>query len=43
MTFEEAQAAIFEYIKSWYNIKKQHSSLGYKTLRQVEDEALTTK
>lgn len=42
MTFEEAQASIFEYIESWYNLKRRHSSLGYKTPQQVEDEALAT-
>lgn len=42
MTFEEAQESIFEYIESWYNLKRRHSSLGYKTPQQVEDEALAT-
>jgi transposase InsO family protein len=26
---EEARAAIFEYIESWYNGERLHSSLGY--------------
>ena len=38
--FEEAKTAIFEYIKSWYNRKRIHSALGYKTPQQVEDEAV---
>ena len=39
-TFEEANAALFEYIESFYNRKRRHSALGYKTPQQVEDEAL---
>jgi transposase InsO family protein len=38
-TFEEAQLALFEYIESWYNRKRRHSALDYKTPQQVEDEA----
>lgn len=39
-TFEEAQLALFEYIESWYNHRRRHSVLDYKTPQQVEDEAL---
>ena len=39
-TFEEAKSALFEYIKSFYNRKRRHSALDYKTPQQVEDEAL---
>lgn len=39
-TFEEAKMALFEYIESFYNRKRRHSALNYKTLQQVEDEAL---
>lgn len=38
--FEDAYSAIFEYIESWYNRKRIHSALGYKTPQQVEDEAV---
>lgn len=38
--FEEARRAIFEYIESWYNRKRIHSALDYKTPQQVEDEVL---
>lgn len=38
--FEEAKTAIFEYIESWYNRKRIHSALGYKTPQRVEDEAV---
>ena len=39
-TFEEAKSALFEYIESFYNRKRRHSVLDYKTPQQVEDEAL---
>ena len=30
-TFEEAKSAIFEFIESWYNNKRIHSTIGYIT------------
>ena len=39
-TFEESKSALFEYIESFYNRKRRHSALDYKTPQQVEDEAL---
>ena len=39
-TFEEAKTALFEYIESFYNRKRRHSAIDYKTPQQVEDEAL---
>lgn len=39
-TFEETKSALFEYIESFYNRKRRHSTLDYKTPQQVEDEAL---
>jgi len=38
--FKEAQRAIFEYIESWYNRIRIHSSIDYMTLQQKEDESL---
>ncbi|HHX61589.1 MAG TPA: IS3 family transposase, partial [Epulopiscium sp.] len=38
--FNDANSAIFEYIESWYNRKRIHSSLNYMTPQQKEDEAL---
>jgi len=38
--FKEANAAIFEYIESWYNRIRIHSSINYMTPQQKEDEAL---
>jgi transposase InsO family protein len=37
-TVEQAKTDIFEYIEIWYNRKWQHSSLGYKTPFEVEQE-----
>ena len=34
--FEEARLAIFEFIESWYNNKRIHSSLGYITPNEKE-------
>jgi len=33
-TFEEAKLAIFEFIESWYNNKRIHSTIGYITPNQ---------
>ena len=38
--FNEAQAAIFEYIESWHNRIRIHNSINYMTPQQKEDEAL---
>lgn len=38
--FKEARRAIFEYIEGWYNRKRIHSAIGYKTPQQKEDEEL---
>ena len=35
-TFEEAKLAIFMFIESWYNRKRIHSSIGYKTPYDIE-------
>ena len=34
----QAKTSIFEYIEIWYNRKRLHSSLGYKTPLEVELE-----
>lgn len=36
VTFEEVRLAIFEFIESWYNNKRIHSSLGYITPNEKE-------
>ncbi|EYE87117.1 hypothetical protein Q428_15230, partial [Fervidicella metallireducens AeB] len=38
--FNVARLAIFEYIESWYNRKRIHSSIGYITPQQCEDNAI---
>ncbi len=35
---KEAYDSIFEYIESWYNCQRTHSSLGYKTPAAVHAE-----
>lgn len=35
---EQAKTSIFEYIEVWYNKKRLHSSLGYKTPFEIEQE-----
>jgi len=37
-TRDEARAAIFDYIELFYNRKRIHQSLGYRTPEQVERE-----
>jgi transposase InsO family protein len=34
-----ARAAIFDYIEGWYNIKRRHSALGYRSPAAYEDTA----
>lgn len=34
--YEDAKKAIFEYIESFYNIKRLHSSLAYNTPNEIE-------
>ncbi|PEY28146.1 IS3 family transposase [Bacillus cereus] len=38
-TFEQANVALFQYIEGWYNRKRIHSSIGYKTPQAIEDLA----
>ena len=37
-TFKEAKLAIFEFIESWYNNTRIHSTLDYKTPNQKYNE-----
>ena len=41
-TFEEAKLAIFEFIESWYNNKRIHSTLGYITPNQKYSNYITS-
>lgn len=38
-TFKQANLALFQYIERWYNGKRFHSSIGYKTPQAIEDLA----
>jgi putative transposase len=33
---QKASSSVFEYIEVWYNRKRIHSSLGYRTPAQME-------
>lgn len=37
--FDTTRLSVFEYIKSWYNIKRIHSSLNYLTPEAVHSAA----
>ena len=41
-TFDEAKLAIFEFIESWYNNKRIHSTLGYITPNQKYDDYIAS-
>ena len=36
-TVEQAKSSVFEYIESYYNRKRRHSTINYKTPQQFED------
>jgi transposase InsO family protein len=38
-TFEDGRLALFEYIESWYNRNRIHSSINYMTPQEAEDYA----
>jgi putative transposase len=42
-TMKEAKTAVFEYIEIWYNRKRLHSSLGYRTPLEMEIFLLNKK
>jgi putative transposase len=33
---EKAKLSIFQWIETWYNRKRRHSALGYKTIEEFE-------
>ena len=41
-TRDEARLAVFEYIEGWYNPHRLHSTLGYKSPIEFEQQALTS-
>lgn len=38
-SFEEARLELFKYIEGWYNRKRIHGAIGYRTPQQAEDQA----
>ena len=42
-TIEQAKTAVFEYIETWYNTRRLHSSLNYRTPKEVEIEFMNIK
>lgn len=42
-TIQQAKTTVFEYIETWYNTRRLHSSLGYKTPKEVELEFMKLK
>ncbi|WP_434218677.1 IS3 family transposase [Peribacillus simplex] len=38
LDYQTAKLAIFQFIEGWYNRKRIHSSLGYKTPQAIEDQ-----
>lgn len=42
-TVKEAKSAIFEYIEIWYNRKRMHSSIGYRTPEEMEEYLINKK
>ena len=35
-TKNEAKLSVFQWIETWYNTNRRHSSLGYKSIREFE-------
>ena len=35
---KSAELALFQYIEGWYNRKRIHGSIGYKTPQEMEDQ-----
>jgi putative transposase len=42
-TITQAKTAVFEYIETWYNTKRLHSVLDYKTPKEIELEFMNIK
>lgn len=43
MTREQARAAIYEYIETWYNARRLHSTLGYVSPIEFEEQELRNR
>ena len=42
-TFKEARRVIFEFIESWYNRRKIHSAINYRTPEEIENKQYERK
>jgi transposase InsO family protein len=42
-THEEARRALFDYIEVWYNRQRRHSSLGYRSPAEYEEQLALTR
>ena len=42
-TFEEARRVIFEFIESWYDRRKIHSAINYRTPEEIENKQYERK
>lgn len=40
LDFNSARIELFKYIDGWYNRKRIHGSIGYRTPQKMEDSAL---
>ena len=40
LNYESAQLALFQYIEGWYNRKRIHSSIDYRTPQEMENSIL---
>ena len=39
-TFEEARRVIFEFVESWYNRRRIHSAINYRTPEEIEKQTV---
>ena len=39
----DAEMSIIKWIETWYNRKRRHSALNYKTISEIELEIITNK
>jgi putative transposase len=42
-THEEAKRDLFEYLEVWYNRRRRHSALGYKSPAEYEAQLALTR
>ena len=42
-TIQQSKTGVFEYIETWYNTRRLHSSLDYKTSKGIDLEFMNIK